>query len=73
MGLWKGDRVYSGQHYQMDLSGRTDLSDVALPVQDSIPIWVVGVAEDKSMTRVLRCDGVLPNVIRDGQRQRRAR
>ena len=67
-GLWKGERVYSGQHYQMDLSGRTDLSDVAQPVQDNIPIWVVGAwPSDKSMTRVLRCDGVLPNVIRDGQ------
>ena len=68
MGLWKGERVYSGQHYQMDLSGRTDLSDVAQPVQDNIPIWVVGAwPSNKSMTRVLRCDGVLPNVIRDGQ------
>ena len=28
-GLWRGERVYSGQHYVMDLSGRTDLSDVA--------------------------------------------
>jgi luciferase-like monooxygenase len=67
-GLWTGKRVYSGQHYQMDLSGRTDLSDVAQPVQANIPIWVVGAwPSDKSMTRVLRCDGVLPNIIRDGQ------
>jgi alkanesulfonate monooxygenase SsuD/methylene tetrahydromethanopterin reductase-like flavin-dependent oxidoreductase (luciferase family) len=67
-GLWRGERVYSGQHYQMDLSGRSDLSTVAQPVQDSIPIWAVGAwPSAKSMTRVLRCDGVLPNVKRDGQ------
>jgi hypothetical protein len=67
-GLWRGERAYSGHHYQMDLSGRTDLSEVAQPVQANIPIWVVGAwPSDKSMTRVLRCDGVLPNVIRDGQ------
>jgi len=67
-GLWNGERVYSGQHYQMDLSGRTDLSEIAQPVQTNIPIWVVGAwPSEKSMTRVLRCDGVLPNIIRDGQ------
>ena len=62
-GLWRGELIFSGQHYQMDLSGRTDLSDVAQPVQANIPLWVVGAwPSDKSMTRVLRCDGVLPNV-----------
>jgi alkanesulfonate monooxygenase SsuD/methylene tetrahydromethanopterin reductase-like flavin-dependent oxidoreductase (luciferase family) len=67
-GLWRGERVYSGQHYQMDLSGRTDLSTIAQPIQANIPIWVVGAwPSEKSMTRVLRCDGVLPNVKRDGQ------
>lgn len=67
-GLWQGRRVYSGTHYQMDLSGRTDLSETAQPVQANIPIWVVGAwPSEKSMTRVLRCDGVLPNVKRDGQ------
>jgi alkanesulfonate monooxygenase SsuD/methylene tetrahydromethanopterin reductase-like flavin-dependent oxidoreductase (luciferase family) len=67
-GLWRGERVYSGQHYQMDLSGRTDLSTIAQPVQAHIPIWVVGAwPSEKSMSRVLRCDGVLPNVKRDGQ------
>jgi Luciferase-like monooxygenase len=67
-GLWRGERVYSGRHYEMDLSGRTDLSTVAQPVQDDISIWVVSAwPSEKSMTRVLRCDGVLPNVKRDGQ------
>lgn len=67
-GLWQGNLTYSGRHYQMDISGRTDLGDVAHPAQARIPIWVVGAwPSDKSMTRVLRCDGVLPNVMRDGQ------
>jgi hypothetical protein len=64
-GLWRGNRVYQGDHYAMDLSGRTDLSAVAQPVQDQIPIWVVGLWPSvKSMTRALRCDGLLPNVKR---------
>ena len=40
---------------------RTDLADVARPVQERIPIWVVGVwPRPKSMRRVLKCDGVIP-------------
>ena len=37
-GLWEGNCIFSGEHYQMDLSGRTDLSAIAQPVQDRIPI-----------------------------------
>jgi alkanesulfonate monooxygenase SsuD/methylene tetrahydromethanopterin reductase-like flavin-dependent oxidoreductase (luciferase family) len=66
--LWQGDLTFSGQRYQMDISGRTDLKDVAQPVQSRIPIWVVAAwPSEKSMTRVLRCDGLLPNVKRDDQ------
>jgi alkanesulfonate monooxygenase SsuD/methylene tetrahydromethanopterin reductase-like flavin-dependent oxidoreductase (luciferase family) len=66
-GLWRGELKYAGEHYQVDLSNRTDLAETAQPVQANIPIWVVGAwPRDKSMTRVLRCDGVLPNVIKDG-------
>jgi hypothetical protein len=65
-GLWQGDLVFSGEHYQMDISGRIDLKEVARPVQERIPIWVVGAWPfEKSMTRVLRCDGILPNIIKD--------
>ena len=65
-GLWSGNYTFAGDHYQVDLSGRTDLGAVATPVQRRIPIWVVGAwPSEKSMTRVLRCDGVLPN-IREG-------
>ena len=67
-GLWRGELTYSGEHYRVDLSNRTDLAETAQPVQANIPIWVVGAwPRAKSMTRVLRCDGVLPNVIRDGR------
>ena len=66
-GLWRNELTYSGDHYQMNLSGRTDLTEIAQPVQANIPIWVVGAwPSDKSMTRVLRCDGVLPNLMNGG-------
>jgi hypothetical protein len=63
-GLWRNELTYSGDHYEMDLSGRTDLASVAQPVQANIPIWVVAAwPSDKSMKRTLRCDGLLPNLI----------
>jgi alkanesulfonate monooxygenase SsuD/methylene tetrahydromethanopterin reductase-like flavin-dependent oxidoreductase (luciferase family) len=60
--LWAGGTSYHGRiyHYQCD---RTDLAEVGRPVQERIPIWVVGVwPRPKSMRRVLRCDGVVPQV-----------
>ncbi len=58
--LWQGGRSYKGRHYQYE-TGRMDLGAAAKPVQDRIPIWVVGVwPAPKSMRRVLRCDGVIP-------------
>lgn len=66
-GLWRGELRYSGEHYQMDISGRTDLADSGQAVQANIPIWVVGAwPSDKSMSRVLRCDGLLPNLVGGG-------
>jgi alkanesulfonate monooxygenase SsuD/methylene tetrahydromethanopterin reductase-like flavin-dependent oxidoreductase (luciferase family) len=61
-GLWAGELSYAGRHYQMDLTPRTDLAEVAQPVRrPRIPIWVVGAwPRPKSMRRVLRCDGLLP-------------
>jgi hypothetical protein len=58
--LWEGGTSYQGHlyHYKID---RTDLTVVGRPVQDRIPVWVVGVwPRPKSMERVLRCDGVVP-------------
>jgi alkanesulfonate monooxygenase SsuD/methylene tetrahydromethanopterin reductase-like flavin-dependent oxidoreductase (luciferase family) len=59
-GLWDGATTYSGSHYTYDVTG-DDLTRVSRPVQVRIPIWVVGVwPREKSMRRVLRCDGVVP-------------
>jgi hypothetical protein len=58
--LWDGQSSYHGQHYQYQ-TGRLDLAAAARPVQQRIPIWVVGAwPRPKSMRRVLRCDGIIP-------------
>ena len=64
-GLWRGDLRYAGRRYDVDLSARAELASVARPVQQpQIPIWVVGAwPRPKSMRRVLRCDGILPNYV----------
>jgi alkanesulfonate monooxygenase SsuD/methylene tetrahydromethanopterin reductase-like flavin-dependent oxidoreductase (luciferase family) len=59
-GLWAGQGSYHGRHYDYE-SARDDLVQVGRPVQQRIPIWVVGAwPRPKSMSRVLRCDGVVP-------------
>ena len=59
-GLWAGGTSYHGRHYQYECD-RDDLSRAAEPVQDPIPIWVVGVwPRPKSLRRALRCDGIIP-------------
>jgi alkanesulfonate monooxygenase SsuD/methylene tetrahydromethanopterin reductase-like flavin-dependent oxidoreductase (luciferase family) len=58
--LWSGGTNFHGRHYHYEC-GRDDLTAVAQPVQERIPIWVVGAwPRPKSMRRVLRCDGVVP-------------
>jgi alkanesulfonate monooxygenase SsuD/methylene tetrahydromethanopterin reductase-like flavin-dependent oxidoreductase (luciferase family) len=58
--LWEGGTSYHGQHYHY-ATDRDDLTRAARPVADRIPIWVVAVwPRPKSMRRVLRCDGVIP-------------
>jgi Luciferase-like monooxygenase len=60
--LWAGGTSYHGRHYHYQCD-RADLAEVGRPVQERIPIWVVGVwPRPKSMGRVLRCDGVVPQV-----------
>jgi len=57
--LWQGGTQYEGQHFTYRCE-RNDLV-VVRPVQENIPIWVVGAwPRPKSMRRVLRCDGVVP-------------
>ena len=62
-GLWNGQPFsYSGKHYQIT---ETSFFPPAPPVQQPrIPIWVVGAwRRNKSMQRVLRYDGLIPNVM----------
>jgi alkanesulfonate monooxygenase SsuD/methylene tetrahydromethanopterin reductase-like flavin-dependent oxidoreductase (luciferase family) len=66
-GLWSGEPFsYSGKHYHLD-----EMTFLPRPVQTPrIPIWVVGAwPSERSMARVLRYDGLLPNLIRDGKQQ----
>jgi alkanesulfonate monooxygenase SsuD/methylene tetrahydromethanopterin reductase-like flavin-dependent oxidoreductase (luciferase family) len=59
-GLWDGRMSYHGRHYDYECP-RDDLVQVGRPVQQRIPIWVVAAwPRPKSMRRVLRCDGVVP-------------
>jgi alkanesulfonate monooxygenase SsuD/methylene tetrahydromethanopterin reductase-like flavin-dependent oxidoreductase (luciferase family) len=58
--LWSGERTFHGRHYDYR-SDSDDLGEVARPVQPRVPIWVVGVwPRPKSLRRVLRCDGIIP-------------
>lgn len=58
--LWAGGLSFHGRYYDHE-RGQDDLVRVGRPVQERIPIWVVGVwPRPKSMRRVLRCDGVVP-------------
>jgi hypothetical protein len=57
-GLWSGERFsYEGEHIHID-----DVTFSPTPVQEPhIPVWVVGTwPRPKSMRRVLRCYGVIP-------------
>ena len=65
--LWAGGRSYQGRHYQYECD-RDDLARAARPAQDKIPVWVVGVwPRPKSMRRVLRCDGIIPQYSLSGR------
>jgi hypothetical protein len=58
--LWDGATTFHGAHYDYE-SERDDLTEVGRPVQPRIPIWVVGLwPRPRSMRRVLRCDGIVP-------------
>ena len=58
--LWAGEQAFHGRHYDYR-SDRDDPGGSCRPVQERVPIWVVGVwPRPKSMRRVLRCDGIIP-------------
>src|SRR5262245_25836187 len=65
--LWDGRLSYHGDFYDFECD-RDDLIGAVRPVSGRIPIWVVGVwPRPKSMRRVLRCDGVIPQYNLDGR------
>jgi hypothetical protein len=65
--LWDGETSYEGRHYRYR-TGRMDLGSAARPVQERVPIWVVGVwPRPRSMRRVLRCDGIIPQYEAEGR------
>jgi hypothetical protein len=58
--LWDGGLSYHGTHYHFECEG-DGLVGAVRPGSGRIPIWVVGVwPRPKSMRRVLRCDGIIP-------------
>jgi hypothetical protein len=64
--LWAGEPRYEGKHYNYDTSKRVVGGGLRTVQQPRVPIWVVGAwLRPKSMNRVLRCDGILPNCIDD--------
>jgi hypothetical protein len=67
MGLWRGQPFnFQGKHYHIK---ETTFLPPPPPVQKPrIPIWVVGAwPHEKSMNRVIRYDGLLPALKKDGQ------
>jgi alkanesulfonate monooxygenase SsuD/methylene tetrahydromethanopterin reductase-like flavin-dependent oxidoreductase (luciferase family) len=65
--LWEGRLSYHGRYYDFECD-RDDLVAAVKPVAERIPIWVVGVwPRPKSMRRVLRCDGIIPQWDLDGR------
>lgn len=66
-GLWSGQQFsFHGEHYHLD-----EMTFMPPPVQQPrIPIWVAGAwPREKSMRRVLRYDGLLPNKLDDNGAQ----
>jgi alkanesulfonate monooxygenase SsuD/methylene tetrahydromethanopterin reductase-like flavin-dependent oxidoreductase (luciferase family) len=62
--LWSGSYSHAGPRFTVDLAARAGELDEVLPpaVASKTPIWCVGAwPRPKSMRRVLRCDGLLPN------------
>jgi hypothetical protein len=58
--LWAGHREHHGSAYEFTCE-LDDQIVVGRPIQDPMPIWVIGVwNRPKSMQRVLICDGVVP-------------
>jgi Luciferase-like monooxygenase len=64
--LWAGHQWHHGRAYRFDCELEDQLV-VGRPVQQPIPIWVIGVwPRPRSMRRVLNCEGVVPQYERKG-------
>ncbi|HEX2849556.1 MAG TPA: LLM class flavin-dependent oxidoreductase [Acidimicrobiales bacterium] len=72
--LWHGDLEHHGPAFDVDLRPRVELFGEFTPVQQPHPpLWCVGAwPRPRSMRRVLRCDGWLPNVLDAGGEHRSA-
>jgi hypothetical protein len=58
--LWSGRHAHHGPAYEFDCELDDQLL-VGRPIQQRIPIWVIGVwPRPRSMRRVLECDGIVP-------------
>jgi alkanesulfonate monooxygenase SsuD/methylene tetrahydromethanopterin reductase-like flavin-dependent oxidoreductase (luciferase family) len=58
--LWEGRDAFHGPVHDLTFD-RTDQLEVTRPVQERVPIWVVGLwPRIKSMRRAVRCDGIVP-------------
>src|SRR5215468_5478085 len=65
--LWDGRLSYHGEFYDFECEGDGLVGSVR-PASGRIPVWVVGVwPRPKSMRRVLRCDGIIPEYDLDGR------
>lgn len=66
--LWSGGREHHGRYYDFAEDRDGAIVDVGRPVQERIPIWVVGAwPRPRSMRRAARCEGVVPEYYLDGR------
>ena len=68
--VWSGGRSYHGKYYDFAEDRDGELVEVGRPVQERVPVWVVGAwPRPKSMRRAARCDGVVPEYYLDEGRE----
>ena len=66
--LWSGGREFHGRYYDFAEDRDGAIVDVGRPVQQKVPVWVVGAwPRPRSMRRAARCEGVIPEYYLDGR------
>lgn len=59
--VWSGGREYHGEYYDFAEDQDGQFVDAARPMQERLPVWVVGAwPRPASMRRAARCDGIVP-------------